>query len=625
MAVDVSSDSSRAAARGRAAYRCLLLLLGSMSALAQTPPNVTLELRASIPTKGYGYGWSTPLASAPSVLRWRFGIDLGDFPGTVQAALGEASTLRVANEVGSGTQRVSLEIPRLLAPGLYPGELQTVLRWNASLIAYRVPSLPVEEAAARELFEFAKALNIETLISERAPVNLTPIDKLAHEYGVSVALCGSYRTVVEAMSHAGPKIGACLNTGNLAKEGIRTDTLLSDLKDRILIVELDERADSHGNAPSLDTAAFLKALYGEGVTPSLFVVRAAERLDGSPAADLQRKLDALDAALRPLIADRALKLSQRSDQGRREETPEQRAARASYTAGNSTSWTPVTPELRAAIDAALPQHAIVKPKKPRKLLVIDLNLGYPGHTSIPTHDYGLKQLGMKTGAYQAVFDNNLENLKYPAIKQFDAIFLNNAVGLIFEDPQVREGLLRYVREGGGLGANHASVHAALDWPQFAQMLGAYPSSHREPTEKIRVKLDDPTSPLNAGFGGQEFSYADEYIRFTGPPYSRDQLHILLSIDVNKTDMVQMEVPAPIKVNLGREDSDYAISWIRDYARGRIFYTAFGHNPTMFATPQLARHVLGGLQFILGDLCADATPSSKNPKTAASAANAENQQ
>ena len=36
----------------------------------------------------------------------------------------------------------------------------------------------------------------------------------------------------------------------------------------------------------------------------------------------------------------------------------------------------------------------------------------------------------------------------------------------------------------------------------------------------------------------------------------------------------------------------------------------GHNPTLFTTPQLAQYFLAGIQFILGDLEADTTPSAK---------------
>jgi type 1 glutamine amidotransferase len=267
----------------------------------------------------------------------------------------------------------------------------------------------------------------------------------------------------------------------------------------------------------------------------------------------------------------------------------------------------LTPEERAAVEAALPKTAPAKPKKARQLLVLDLNVAYPGHRSIPHENLGLELMGKMTGAYEAVFSNDLDNLKYPKIQQFDAVFLNNTVGMLFVDPEVREGLTRFVREGGGLGGNHGVTHTAMDWPEFGEMLGARRGVHRESTEKATIRIEDPASPLTTAFAGQEFVFQDEFYRFPNPPYSREKLHVLLTIDVAKTDMNQGRACASPCV---RPDQDYALSWIRSYGNGRVFYCALGHNPTIVTTPQMAAFFLAGIQFILGDLEADTTPSAR---------------
>ena len=186
------------------------------------------------------------------------------------------------------------------------------------------------------------------------------------------------------------------------------------------------------------------------------------------------------------------------------------------------------------------------------------------------------------------------------------MFLNNTVGQIFPDPAVREGLMRFIREGGGLGGYHGTPHASIDWTEFGDMLAARAGSHRSPSEKVTVKIDDPKSPLTAAFGGQEFEFSDEFFRFTTPPYSRDKVHVLLSFNTEKTDLHQL----PNCDICIRPDNDYPISWIRSFGKGRIFYATVGHNPTVFETPSMAKFFLAGLQFILGDLDADTTPSMK---------------
>jgi type 1 glutamine amidotransferase len=205
-----------------------------------------------------------------------------------------------------------------------------------------------------------------------------------------------------------------------------------------------------------------------------------------------------------------------------------------------------------------------------------------------------------------VFSNDIANLKYEKLKKFDAVYLNNTVGQVFLDPEVRASLIRYVREGGGLAGHHGTSHAAQDWPEFGEMLGARGGSHKSNHEKAMIHLDDPKSPLNASFQGRDFEFVDEFYRFMPEgPYSREKVHVLMSIDTAKTDMNQL----PGCAQCQRPDGDYAISWIRNYGKGRVFYLSLGHNPTIFMTPAFFEYVLAGIQFVLGDLAADATSSS----------------
>jgi type 1 glutamine amidotransferase len=122
-----------------------------------------------------------------------------------------------------------------------------------------------------------------------------------------------------------------------------------------------------------------------------------------------------------------------------------------------------------------------------------------------------------------------------------------------------------------------------------------------------VKIDDPNSPLTVAFAGQEFFHQDEFFRFPDGPYSREKLHVLLSMDVAKTDMNQ---GLPCSRPCSRPDNDYALSWIHNYGKGRGFYCALGHRPTLLMNPAMASYFLASIQFILGDLDADSTPSAR---------------
>src|SRR4029453_13248950 len=105
------------------------------------------------------------------------------------------------------------------------------------------------------------------------------------------------------------------------------------------------------------------------------------------------------------------------------------------------------------------------------------------------------RFGARTGAWKAVFDNDLAHLRYPAIKAYDAIFLNDIVGEACAEPAVREGLLRFVGEGGGIAGIHGTPWASRNWPEFADLIGAMDAPHR--IEQGVIRVHDRTSPLVA--------------------------------------------------------------------------------------------------------------------------------
>ena len=58
----------------------------------------------------------------------------------------------------------------------------------------------------------------------------------------------------------------------------------------------------------------------------------------------------------------------------------------------------------------------------------------------------------------------------------------------------------------------------------------------------------------------------------------------------------------------RKDGDYAISWCREEGKGKVFYTAFGHDPKVWKDEKFQKHLFGGLKWATGELPGDATPS-----------------
>jgi type 1 glutamine amidotransferase/sugar phosphate isomerase/epimerase len=266
---------------------------------------------------------------------------------------------------------------------------------------------------------------------------------------------------------------------------------------------------------------------------------------------------------------------------------------------------------RQRIEAAIPKKAFATPRRPRKLLIFDLNVGYGGHGSIPAANTAFTLMGKRTGAFETVVSKDPSAFKPENLKQFDAVFLNNTVGNLFEDSGLRQSLVEFVYGGGGLlGVHGTSVAftrwpgAYEDWPEFGIMLGARGANHRDSDEHVFIKLDDPDHPINQRFGGKDFEYRDEFFR-VHEPYSRNRVRVLFSIDTDKTVFEGQP-----RGNCIREDNDYALAWVRNYGRGRTFYCTIAHNPYVFWDPKMLEFYLAATQFALGDLDAPTIPSAK---------------
>jgi len=277
--------------------------------------------------------------------------------------------------------------------------------------------------------------------------------------------------------------------------------------------------------------------------------------------------------------------------------------------------------------AALPAKAPAKPQKPRKILVLAAARGWV-HSSIPLAARMMEEMGKKTGAWSATTTYEASDVTAENLKQYDAILLDSTTGMFLDDPNDaaataarRKALMEFVRGGKGLVGLHAasdsyhgdpagrggpgSPNAAL-WPEFNKMIGGWFKFHWNDPQLIVVKLDDPKSPINAPFNGQPFEIRDETYTFPMDSWSRENVHVLTSVDYSK-----MSDEDKAKEGGGkRTDGDYGLCWIRREGKGRMFYEAHGHSERVYAMTPMLEHLLAGVQYALGDLKADDAPSAK---------------
>ena len=143
------------------------------------------------------------------------------------------------------------------------------------------------------------------------------------------------------------------------------------------------------------------------------------------------------------------------------------------------------------------------------------------------------------------------------------------------------------------------------WPEFNHMIGGYFKWHWFDPTHIPYKIDDPASPLTAMFRGKQFSLDDETYTMSQSSFSRENVHVLTSIDYEK-----MSAMDRAKEAYPREDHDFGLSWIRKDGNGRVFYEAHGHDERIYANTTFLEHFLAGMQYAAGDIKANDAPSKK---------------
>ncbi len=252
---------------------------------------------------------------------------------------------------------------------------------------------------------------------------------------------------------------------------------------------------------------------------------------------------------------------------------------------------------------AIPDQLFAPAKKQHTVLVFSRTAGYR-HRCIAYAKTMLKLMAQKTGLFTVVFNDRLTVFHPDSLKPFDAIVLNNPTQIELTNPQQRQALLNFVKNGGGLIGFHAATDNFYTWPEGARLLGGRFDQHPWNSKGTwHVIVEDKDHPLTQMFNGHDFDINDEIYRIR--PYDlRKNAHVLLRLDSND--------PRNRKAKGVRiTDRDLPVSWIRTYGQGRVFYCSLGHNPHIYWNPQIVAHYLAGIQFALKDLNADATPTPLN--------------
>jgi uncharacterized protein len=221
-----------------------------------------------------------------------------------------------------------------------------------------------------------------------------------------------------------------------------------------------------------------------------------------------------------------------------------------------------------------------------KVLYLTHSAGFK-HDVLPLSEQILKQVGERSGAFEVTATQDCSLVSRDNLKQYDAVVFYTTGELPISDEQ-KAAFLDFVKSGKGFVGIHSATDTFYKWAEYGEMIGGYFDQHPW-HQDVTVKVEDRRHPATRHLD-TPFKIKDEIYQFKN--FSRDRVHVLLSLDTGSVDLA---LPA-----VHRADKDFALAWWRNYGRGRVFYTALGHRAEVWQDERFQQHLLGALRWAVGD-------------------------
>lgn len=245
------------------------------------------------------------------------------------------------------------------------------------------------------------------------------------------------------------------------------------------------------------------------------------------------------------------------------------------------------------------------PVKRKKLLCIGQVKGFQHDAT--THGLAtIWKIGQETGLWDTYIrtdtqlitkqklTGNAKNLDY-----FDAVFLYTTGELDLTDDQKKD-LLSFVRDDGkGFLGSHSASDTNYKWPEYGEMIGGYFDLHPWNQFDAPVIVEDRNFPAVKHLPGT-FNIYDEIYQIKD--FSRDRVRVLMRLDASKIDLQRKGVH--------RTDGDFAVTWVRNYGKGRVFYSGLGHREEVWDRKDIQTMWLEAVKWAMGLIPGDATPRPK---------------
>jgi type 1 glutamine amidotransferase len=221
---------------------------------------------------------------------------------------------------------------------------------------------------------------------------------------------------------------------------------------------------------------------------------------------------------------------------------------------------------------------------PDRVLYLTLSAGYR-HDVIPLSREVVEQLGEASGAFAVSVTEDISAFTPENLRHYAAVMFYTTGELPMSEAQ-RAAFLDFVRAGHGFVGVHSATDTFYLWPDYRTLIGGYFNGHPW-HQGVTINVADPKSPLVAFLGGS-FQIDDEIYQISD--FDDRRSHVLLRLDPASADLGAEGVR--------RRFYGWPLAWTRAYGKGRVFYSALGHEEAVWRDLRFQKLLLNGVLWTL---------------------------
>ncbi len=198
------------------------------------------------------------------------------------------------------------------------------------------------------------------------------------------------------------------------------------------------------------------------------------------------------------------------------------------------------------------------------------------HDSIANGIAMLQTIATEQGFTTKATETN-EDITPDGLKQYEIVFFMNSTGDIFNATEQKTFEDWMTTQNGAMAGTHSATDTENGWAFYSEVTGQYYDGHGNANTSDTIKFEDSQANFPA-------------VKGIPNPWQRNE-------EWYKFNKYQQWSVKPGFIVLGRKSADtQPITWAREWGNFRSFYSAIGHDKSVFTDPVVKKHITGGIMW-----------------------------